>query len=271
MPTSLVYIIYALVIFAANTVGAIAGMGGGVIIKPALEVVDAHTLAEIALFSAVAAFTMSLSSTLRQLKSGANLELKKALSVSLGAVLGGFLGDWLFQYLLTLLPLEEHMQIIQDAVMIGTLAFVLVFTIRKLKGFHFQALPVFFGAGLFLGAFSTLMGIGGGPVNVVVLMLLFAMTIKEAVVYSIVTIFFSQLAKLLSIGFTSGFAGYDLLPLLVVVPIALIGGYTGGRIGGKLSDQKVTLVYNLVVIGVIGINAYNIFAIFQNTPGLFGT
>ena len=42
-------LIYFVVIVLANTVGAISGMGGGVLIKPILDLIGAHSVAGISL------------------------------------------------------------------------------------------------------------------------------------------------------------------------------------------------------------------------------
>ncbi|WP_343030413.1 TSUP family transporter [Fundicoccus ignavus] len=50
--------------------------------------------------------------------------------------------------------------------------------------------------GLSLGTISVFLGIGGGPLNVSLLLWLMSFTMKEAAVYSVAMIFFSQLSKL---------------------------------------------------------------------------
>ena len=102
-----------------------------------------------------------------------------------------------------------------------------------------------------------MLGIGGGPINVSLLVLMFSFPIKEATVYSICTIFFSQLAKLVSIGLTTGFAVFDLSMLLYIVPAAIIGGFLGAHLSGIISANKVTTVFQSVIILVILINLYN--------------
>lgn len=61
------------------------------------------------------------------------------------------------------------------------------------------------------------------------LMLMFALPIKEATVYSICTIFFSQLAKIVTIAGTTGFGLYDLKILWFVIPAAIVGGLLGQK------------------------------------------
>lgn len=80
-----------------------------------------------------------------------------------------------------------------------------------------------------LGFLASFLGIGGGPINVSVLMLMFAMPIKDATVYSICTIFFSQLSKLATLALSTGFARYDLTMLWFVVPAAILGGGIGRK------------------------------------------
>ena len=43
-------IIYAIVIFIATFLGACAGLGGGVIIKPVLDFIGAHDLYDVGVF-----------------------------------------------------------------------------------------------------------------------------------------------------------------------------------------------------------------------------
>ena len=54
----MIYVIYTLVILTATSLGAVAGLGGGVIIKPLLDLVGAHDPSTINLYSSVAVFVM---------------------------------------------------------------------------------------------------------------------------------------------------------------------------------------------------------------------
>src|SRR5699024_12582131 len=111
--------------------------------------------------------------------------------------------------------------------------------------------------GLSLGFLASLLGIGGGPINVAMLLLCFGMPIKSATVYSIITILFSQLAKILTIASTTGFGRYDLKLLYYVIPAAVIGGFLGALLSGRLKDQSVRRVYQVILFLVLCINGYN--------------
>lgn len=252
-----VYVIYFMIIVLSNTVGAISGMGGGVIIKPVLDTFGYHPLAAITFYSSVAVFTMSLSSTYKQVKNGVKIKWLQSIFISIGSVMGGILGNKLFSILLDFYETEREVQLIQIMLTIVSLLLVLIYTLRSTKTLHWKNPMAYLFVGLFLGAFSTLLGIGGGPINVSLLVFCFGLTMKDATVYSIITIFFSQLAKLGEIGLSTGFKIFDLSVLIAIIPAALIGGYLGGLLSGKVSEKVVSKVFIIVVILVIGINLFN--------------
>lgn len=250
-------LIYFIVIILANTVGAISGMGGGVIIKPVLDTIGADPLASISFYSAVAVFTMSIVSTIRQLQNKLSIKWGIALFVSLGAIVGGVIGNTTFDYLRVLWKNDQEVQLVQIVLTIITLVFALIYS--KYENYHFQLKNSvwFVLTGFVLGFLASLLGIGGGPINVALLMLCFGIPIKEATVYSIITIFFSQLAKLVTIASTTGFGSFDLQMLWFIIPAAVIGGFLGAKLSGVLPAKKVTVVYQLVIILVLLINLYN--------------
>ncbi|WP_099221735.1 sulfite exporter TauE/SafE family protein [Listeria costaricensis] len=257
MTSSLVGILYFCVIVIANTVGAVSGMGGGVLIKPIFDLIGAHSVAAISFYSTVAVFTMSIVSTSRQFTSGRKFNWRIVTWVSAGAVLGGILGNLTFEGLLKLFKSDDIVQLIQIVLTILTLLFAFFYTRYDRPKFHLLSTYWYFFCGLLLGFLASLLGIGGGPINVSLLMLLFALPIKEATMYSICTIFFSQLAKLITIGFSTGFASYDLTVLFYIIPAAIIGGLLGTKFSNILSVQKVTMVFQIVILLVLLINLYN--------------
>ncbi|MGX7245115.1 sulfite exporter TauE/SafE family protein [Enterococcus quebecensis] len=251
-------VVYFIVIILANTVGAISGMGGGVIIKPVLDTLHFHSLAAISFYSSVAVFTMSIVSTLRQMKNGLKLKIPIAVFVSLGSVIGGIFGNIIFELLLQLFSEEKYVQLIQIILTIVTLLFAFFYTkIGNERSFDLSHPIWYVTVGLFLGFISTLLGIGGGPINVALLMLCFGIHIKEATVYSIITIFFSQAAKLFTIANITGFDRFDLSILFYVIPAAIVGGFMGALISGKISSERVVQVYQLVILLVLLLNLWN--------------
>lgn len=252
-------VLYFFIIIGANTIGAVSGMGGGVIIKPIFDFVGAHSVSAISFYSTVAVFVMSLVSTVRQVREGRQFDKRWLILIATGAVLGGVLGNVSFTFLLELVG-DAGVQLVQILLTIVSLLFALGYSFTNNKGLELKHLSHFFLCGSILGFLASLLGIGGGPINVSLLMLMFSMTIKEAAVYSLGTIFFSQAAKIAAIIVAGGIASYDLEILVYVIPAAIIGGLIGAKLSGILSTKKVTFVFQTVVLLVLAINLYNGFA-----------
>ena len=91
--------------------------------------------------------------------------------------------------------------------------------------------------------------------------ILFGLPIKKATVYSIATIFFSQLSKIISLVLISKFNQYDSRMLMVIIIAAIFGGIFGAKFSKILSEDKIAIVFQLVVAAVLALNIYNLFAV----------
>jgi len=258
----MVGVLYFIVIICANTIGAVSGMGGGVIIKPVFDFIGVDTVATISFYSTMAVFTMAIVSTGRQIKNGVEVNWKEVGFISLGSVTGGITGNIFFEEFLKVLPKEENVMMIQIIITIITLIFAFVYTRFELSSFNLSGKMWCIFCGFILGFLASFLGIGGGPINVALLMWMFAMPIKKATVYSICIILFSQLAKIITIAVVSGFARYNLMMLWYIVPAAIIGGFIGAQASRLLSPKRVVSVFQLTIIGVLIINLYNFIQLF---------
>ncbi|AYW47750.1 sulfite exporter TauE/SafE family protein [Tetragenococcus osmophilus] len=255
-------LVYFLVIVLANTVGAISGMGGGVIIKPVLDFIAVDPVAAISFYSSVAVFVMSITSTIRQIKGGISISWNLVIWVAVGAILGGFLGNHTFDSFLMNFSDEGIVMLIQIGLTVVTLLFALFYNHLDLRKFYLNGKIWYLICGTILGFLASLLGIGGGPINVSLLILMFGLPIKEATVYSICTIFFSQLAKFITMFFTSGFASFDLTMLFYIIPAAIMGGFVGAKVSQAISSKRVSQIFEAVILLVLVINVYNGFRLF---------
>ncbi len=255
-------ILYAIVIVLANTIGAISGMGGGVLIKPIFDLIHVHSVSAISFYATLAVFTMSIVSTTRQLQSGQKLNWQIVSWVAIGAIAGGVLGNLALEYSLTSFESEDKVQLMQIILTVLTLLFAFCFTKYNWPTFKLMQGKWYLICGLMLGFLASFLGIGGGPINVSLLMLLFSFKIKEATIYSICTIFCSQLAKLITICLTTGFMRYDLSMLYYIIPAAVVGGILGAKLSRILSEETVTVIFQSVIICVLLVNCYNAYYLF---------
>lgn len=160
---TVVYLIYTLVILTATSLGAVAGLGGGVIIKPLLDLVGAHDAATINLYSSVAVFVMCCVSLTRQLRSGFEFDKKMVLSVAFGSLLGGVAGDKVFSALTA--SFDNHLvKAVQAGVLAVVLGLIFVYTIKQeqMPSWRLTNPITIFAAGFALGAVAVFLGIGGG-------------------------------------------------------------------------------------------------------------
>ncbi len=279
-------IVYVLIVLFSTTLGAATGMGGGVIMKPVMDVIGTFDATSIGLLTSSTVLIMSLVSVVRQTRkqkiklvesvepiadreselipqneeNSIQLSFLSALSLGLGSAAGGLLGQFLFKIITESSP-DLMVKIVQNIVLCALVAIIFTYMLvkNKLKTFHFKNPSVFAVAGIFLGIISSFLGIGGGPFNVAVLILLFGMSMKSAVVYSLITIIFSQISKLMSM-FIGGI--FITAELWYILPFMAAAGVTGALLGSffskKMSGRAVEICFNCVQILIFAICVFNI-------------
>lgn len=254
----MVYVIYAVVIVCATALGAVAGLGGGVIIKPVLDFVGYHDATTIGMLSSVAVFTMCVVSLAKQARGGFAFDTRVVVAISVGSLAGGLVGEAVFNAATAHLD-PGMVKAVQAGALAATLALILVYTLRQdaMPGFHVQMPVAVAGAGLVLGTVSVFLGIGGGPLNVACMSLLFSYGMKESTVYSLATIFFSQLSKLGANAMSGVLWTLDPFFVLVVVVPAVVGGLAGTQVNQRVSDATVRRVYVGIMVALLALSCYN--------------
>jgi uncharacterized membrane protein YfcA len=247
-------IVYFLIAILATTTGAGAGIGGGVIIKPALDALGGYDVFVIGVLSSATVLAMAIVSTAKCVKQGTKFDMT-LIMLAAGAVAGGFLGKEAFSFIRSLMS-DNMLTTLQASILI--LLLVIVLFRKKLPDWHIKNKIAVFLIGLVLGAVSAFLGIGGGPINVAVLCMFFAMDIKKAATGSIFIILFAQMTKLITIGVTTGFGGLDYSMLCFMIPGGVLGGFLGAWFKHRLKEKHIEALFFAVVVGVILLNIYNI-------------
>lgn len=253
----MVLILYGFVVFLATLLGSFVGLGGGVIIKPVLDVINAHSLNEISFFSSCAVFAMSITSTTRHIIKKTPIKPSIVFLVALGSVGGGLLGNYLFNYALSVSSTPNTVRGIQSAILAVFLVCVIIFVSGNFKTFHVKNPIAILLSGLLLGTAAAFLGIGGGPINVAFLTLMFSFTMRDAAVYSVAVIFFSQCANIISTYIKTGFSGFDMKVLLVIIPVAVIGGFIGSILNRKCNEKAIKVTFIIAVSSVAALSLYN--------------
>jgi len=320
------FIVYFVVVLLATTIGALTGMGGGVFIKPLLDVIGDYDAPTVSMLSCITVFAMAVVSVSKTLisnkRQGAKhkvgtdpstefnykttsapnsefvhnsvstpntefaynlistsdiefvhysnsavnngfayrFNVKSALFLAFGAVLGGNLGHMIFELLVKNTLSNNGVVIVQNLVLafIILLIFVYMLTKSHIKGFYFKGLFLTLLAGLFLGGLSAFLGIGGGPVNVAFLMLFFSFNTKNATLYSLIIILFAQVSQIITVALNGGFAPFDLSMSPYMVAAAVLGGFLGSILNKKLSNKQIDLCFTLAQIFIFVLCVVNI-------------
>lgn len=250
---------YLLIALLATTLGAMTGMGGGVIIKPVLDMLGHFDVKSISMLSTITVFSMATVSVLGQRKSGNRVKREIAIPLALGAVLGGLAGDRLMGGL-TARAAGNMVTAIQNAILAVLIIFVFCYMRKKdtLPKLGWSSVPASALVGLVLGCISSFLGIGGGPINVALIIFVFSVNTKSAAACSLVAIWFSQASKLTATILTGGFGGYDLSMLPPMVIGAICGGFLGRRIQAGLTEQAVDRTFNGMQVLIFGLCIWNI-------------
>lgn len=256
----MLYIIYFILAVFATTAGALTGMGGGVIIKPLMDAMGDYDVQTIGVISSITVFTMAIVSVLKQMKSKTKIPFKTAIPLASGSVAGGFIGQKALDFIIDALNANSVATIVQNSVLAVLILFVIIYMRNKhrIKGRNFEGIPISLAVGVFLGFCSSFLGIGGGPINVALIIYLFSVDTKTATVCSLITILFAQLSKLTTTALTTGFADFDLSVLPLMVIGAILGGFTGAILNKKLNEKNVENAFNTIQLLVLTLTLFNI-------------
>lgn len=253
------------VCFFSSLVGAICGIGGGIIIKPVLDALGIMDVASISFLSGFTVLIMATYSIL-QSKIGKESYIDKKVGnfLAFGAVLGGVFGKILFSYLSSLYGNLNKVGMIQSACLLIVTFGTLIYTLNKDK---IQTIKVknaiaTITIGASLGMISSFLGIGGGPMNLIVLYFFFSMSVKAAVENSLYIIMYSQLASLILTVFTK-MPDFDRSFFVIMALGGLIGGISGRKINKSLRDYHVNKLFVLLLVVMIVINFYNIYQFYS--------
>ncbi len=258
----LIYLVFLIVCFGASIVGAICGIGGGVIIKPVLDSFGVLDVTAISFLSGCTVLSMTTYSVLKNKISGeSHVTMKTGFPLAIGAAVGGLIGKWLFSYVKSLSSDPNKVGAVQALCLLIVTLGTLIYTIykAKIKTYEVDSAIVCVLIGIVLGIMSSFLGIGGGPINLVVLFFFFSMSTKLAAENSLYIIFFSQIASLISTIVTGSVPDFQIGVLVLMVAGGIAGGICGRAINKKIDEKTVDKLFIALMVLMIVINIYNIY------------
>ena len=253
-------ILFFVVSFLSSVVGAICGIGGGVVIKPVLDMLQMGSAATINFLSGCTVLSMSLYSVGKSLRAGdSKVEMSTGTPLALGAAIGGVIGKQLFSAVKAMFADGGMVSGVQ-AVCLGIITVgTLLYTIYKsrIPTHRMTRKAVCVVIGLLLGIMSSFLGIGGGPINLVVLGYFFSMDTKTAAANSLYIILFSQAASLLATLITGSVPEFRIPALILMVAGGIGGGIVGRGFNKKMDNRAVDKLFIGLMMLIIAICVYN--------------
>lgn len=254
------YIIYFIIAICATTLGSLTGVGGGVIIKPLLDVFNDFNVETISVISSLTVLSMSIISITKHIYAKTQIPFNLVIPLSFGSTIGGYIGQNLLKFVIKIFESQNVILVIQNLCLTILIfgAFIYMHNKDNISGKHLKSTTVSLFVGIFLGSCSSFLGIGGGPINVALLIYLYSMSTKTATVCSLIIILFSQVSKLVTIAIITGFSIYDLSIAPIMISGAVIGGYIGVELNKRFSEKKVCKSFQIVQLAVLGITIFNV-------------
>ena len=255
-------IILLIIAILTSIIGSICGIGGGVLIKPILDSVNIMSVSAVSFLSGCTVLAMaviSVTKSARDKQTKIDRHITPVLGV--GAAIGGVAGKLLFNYIKQRAGNENLVgftqAIVLAAITIATFAYMYYHHKDKIITRHVENTPAIACIGLVLGVLSSFLGIGGGPINLAVLSFFFSMNTKEAAANSLCVILLSQIASLAQTLLSASLPDFNLLYLCAMVGGGVLGGFAGQLINKRLNEKRLELLFNLLLVVVIGICIYN--------------
>ena len=252
--------VFFLVSLCASIVGAVCGIGGGVIIKPVLDLLNLETVSTISFLSGCTVLSMSCYSVGRAMIAGEKrVSLATGTPLAIGAAAGGLLGSRLFSAVKAMFAEPNKVGSVQAVCLAAVTVGTLLYTVNKdrIRTRRVENKAACAAIGLALGCMSSFLGIGGGPINLVVLYFFFSMETKTAAANSLYIILFSQLASLASTLASGSVPPFRPAVLALMVAGGIGGGVIGRSLNKRMDDRAVDKLFIALMAVIIGISIFN--------------
>ena len=242
--------------------GAVCGIGGGVIIKPVLDLLHLETVSTISFLSGCTVLSMSCYSVGKSILAGErSVSLSVGTPLAIGAAAGGLLGNQLFALVRQVSGSPNTVGAVQAACLAVVTVGTLLYTLNKprIPTYRVRNRGACAVIGLTLGCMSSFLGIGGGPINLVVLYFFFSMDSKTAAANSLYIILFSQICNLLTTLCTGSVPPFRWPVLALMIVGGISGGMFGRRLNRRMDNRAVERLFIVLMAVIICISLFNTF------------
>lgn len=220
------YVVLGVVGVVGGVLSGLVGVGGGLVFVPGLVYVAGWEIQDAVAASLVIIVFSSLSGTIRNARSDDPVDWRTAGILSLTVAPSSLIGVAISRVS------PETVVELSFATLLIALAYPTARGRGNLEAGKKIALPLVFVAGVFIGALSGLVGVGGGVMMVPLMVLGMGLGTKKAVSTSLAVVMFTGLVG--AAGYiATGFRDPD---QLLSLPPLIVGSMVGAPLGVRLRD-----------------------------------
>ena len=239
--------VYFILALAATVIGTVVGVGGGMILRPLLNLFDVSK----GLASFTSSFTvlaMAATNLITYKAQGNKVKLNNIVYMGFGGIAGSFVGASMMAYV----PADTVNKAYLAAILV-MLVSVIVRERVKMKAVENPLLKVLLG--MSCGMLSSFFGIGGGPFLMTVLLVFLDLEPKEAAIQSILITLLTTSGSIVRYTM-SGYA--DLSLVLYCVPAGICGGLIGRKVTDMITQKTVRLMFYMVLAVIMLVQIYTV-------------
>ena len=254
-----VVLIFILIGLLACTAGSLCGIGGGIIIKPVLDLSGLMPVESASFLSGCTVLAMTAFSVGRTFLEGNRaIDVVRGTPLAAGAGIGGVAGQFLFSQIAGTASDTDALGMVQTGILFFVTLGTLVYTLfeHKVTTLSIESKSACGLVGLGLGMLSSFLGIGGGPINLLVL---------HYFLNSLYIILFSQLCGLAVVLLNGSPVGGALPYLPAMAGAGIAGGLIGSTLHRRLSARQVSVLYRCLIFVILAVCVWN----FTKFSGLF--
>jgi uncharacterized membrane protein YfcA len=250
----MIELLVLLVCMFSSVIGAVSGIGGGIVIRPVLEIVLSYSAELVSFLSSCAVLSMAVVALSRR-RRHAVFDCRKGTMLAIGSACGGVVGKLIFAHF----PSRMLGKLQTVLLMVIALGLLLHLGLKKyIRPQTLQNQTLCLPLGFILGLVSTFLGIGGGPLNLAVLNYFLNMNLKTASLYSLYIILFSQVAGFLLMFIMGTTPAFSWTVMACAVVGGIGGGLLGSWIGRWIQEKTLRYLYASVLIFVFIIAGVNL-------------
>lgn len=251
----MIYLIFFIVGSAISIVGAICGVGGGMVLKPTLDAFGFLDISSVNFLAGVSVFSLSAYNFLHDaFKRQLNFDLKTTTFLAIGAIIGGVSGSYGFELAKEAAHNDQFVKALQMVCILFISIITLYYALNKkrFKVYKVNNLVICLFVGLFLGVLGSFLGIGGGPFNLMIISIIFSLPIKQAAQSNLFIILLSQSSSILQVIINHKVSpNLNILALLILAGSGVVGAIIGKKINKKIDSNVVNILFILFVIAII--------------------